>query len=509
MIKRPFRIRTTSSIRNPCRYKSSRIHESVANYNSEKKFAQALKRNERRVKEYENAIEVSKQYKQHRSNIIEILQDGTNVDAMFTNDAECEITNYKDMCHSLGNQGYLTYSNVEMRNAIMLVANMLLESVAIELKLRNVKVDHDIEQFINDIKVSSNFISLESYRVNFHSYKSSQWLSASQKDAGLHLGLHQPTFKSSQCNDSEIIQSLDAVFDQYMLSHPSSDKDVPHIRLAVQIIRILLSSHNHTPTIKLWMYLLDKFGDCNLLNYQQVIYLSLFQYKHQPTVLADPPPNAANSIFAPLMADHFVHLVEKHPDILISLLKYQVLRKDERMFLELLSLLTLDKIAQEMQVIKSPMLSKSKYKLPKYIPGGLDLDTRLLTISRKCMYQIMQMTIDLQLYEYLDLLFNKIVLHSRDKDSIELNYVEDVLVEGKVFDAELLSIMLDAAVKSDDLGRVVWLLPFIDEYIEDVMELCGNLQSQLLQTLRFFNLEGKLKSYEEIFRVTTPHHSQE
>lgn len=76
------------------------------------------------------------------------------------------------------------------------------------------------------------------------------------------------------------------------------------------------------------------------------------------------------------------------------------------------------------------MLSKSKYKLPKYIPG-LDLGERLLTISRSSMYQIMQMTIDLQLYEYLDLLFNKIVLHSRDKNLIELNYVEDVLVEGK------------------------------------------------------------------------------
>lgn len=201
------------------------------------------------------------------------------------------------------------------------------------------------------------------------------------------------------------------------------------------------------------------------------------------------------------MADHFVHLIAQDPEMLIPLLRYQLLRKDETMFLELLSFLTLDKIASEMQVIKSPMLSKSKYKMPKYVPG-LDLDERLLTISRASMYQIMEMAIEFQLYQYLDLLFNKIVLHSRDRSLIELNYVEDVLVEGKVFDDALFGILLDAAVKSNDLGRVVWLLPFIDEYIVEVGVMNDELQAQLLSTLRFFNLEGKLKSYEDILDNT-------
>ncbi|KAG5422164.1 hypothetical protein I9W82_001259 [Candida metapsilosis] len=492
MLRRPFRIRNYSIIPNVVH--KDKINESVANSESEKKFAQALKRNERRVKEYENAIELAKQYKQHRLNMVDILQNEANVDAMFANDSKCEITTYKDMCDELG-KDKLTYNDVEMRNTMMLVANMLMESVVIELKLRNVKTDHNVGKFIDEIKRSSEFTSLEQYRVNFHSYKSSQWLSTSQKDSHSPLDSEAITFTSSQYNDTEIIKSLEAAFDRYA----SSNGKLSHVQLASQIIRILLSTHNHIPTINLWTYLLDKLGNLNLLNYQQIIYLSLFQYKHKPTVLADPSPTT-DSIFAPLMADHFAHLITKDPEMLLPLLKYQVLRNDDKMFLELLSFLTLDKIVSEMQIIKSPLLSKSKYKLPKYIPG-LDLEERLLTISRKSMYQIMRMTIDLQLFEYLDLLFNKIVLHSRDRDSIELNYVEDVLVEGEVFDDELLSIMLDAAVKSNDMGRVVWLLQFVDEFIKDGKVLGEDLKSQLLSTLQFFNLEGKLKSYEEVLTM--------
>ncbi|KAI5960257.1 hypothetical protein CANMA_004037 [Candida margitis] len=492
MLKRPFRIRSYSLI--PSLSHKNNTQESVPNFESDKRFAQAVKRYERRVKGYEDAIEMSRQYKQHRLNLVDILQDKKNVEAMFANDAGCKITSFKDMCKDMKGHEGLTYTDVEMRNTMMLVANMLMENVKIDLKLRSVKIDHDIGSFIDEIKTSSDFVSLESYRLNFHHYKSSQWLSTSEGNTISQLGFAQPiVFKSAQYGDKEVIQSLETAFEDYA----TSNKKLSHIQLAVQVVKILLSPHNNIPTIKLWKYLLDKLGNCNLLNYQQIIYLSLFQYKHQPTVLADPSP-ATDSIFAPLMADHFAHLIQKDPEMLPSLLKYQLLRRDDKTFLELLSFLTLDKIAGEMSVIKSPLLSKSKYKLPTYIPG-LDLEERLLTISRRSMYSIMEMAIELGLYQYLDLLFNKIVLHSRDQERIELNYVEDVLVEGRVFDEHLFSIMLDAAVKSNDLGRVVWLLPFVDEYIKEGSGINDALRKQLLTTLKFFNLEGKLKSYEEIF----------
>lgn len=330
MLKRPFRIRSYSLIpglRNNNNNNSP--HELVPSFESDKRFAQAIKRNERRIKEYEDAIELSNQYKQHRSNLINILQDETNVAAMFTDDPRCEITTYEDMCGQVAEQGRLTYNDIEMRNTMMLVANMLMENVVIDLKLRSVKIDHDIEGFIDDIKKSSDFISLEQYRVGFHSYKSSQWLSASNPDTHSRLGSDRPIiFKLNQYDDTEIIQSLETVFNQYTCS---TDK-LSHIQLALRIIRILLFPHNHIPTIRLWMYLLNKLGNCNLLNYQQTVYLSLFQYKHQPTVLADPSPDT-DSISAPLMADHFVHLIEKDPETLIPLLKYQALRKDEKMLL--------------------------------------------------------------------------------------------------------------------------------------------------------------------------------
>ncbi|CAD1811026.1 hypothetical protein FOB58_002066 [Candida parapsilosis] len=493
MIKRPFKIRKYSII--PSLHQKTPPHEPVPNFDSDKRFSQALKRNERRLREYEDAIELSKQYKQHRSNLIDILSDGANIGAMFDHDPKCKMSTYEEMCKDIGgNQGYMAYNDIEMRNTMMLVASLFMENVVSEMKLRCVRVDLESDGFFNQIKSSTEFISLEQYRLNFHAYKSSQWLSTANADTS--NGINPIVFKSSKHSSGPIIKSLEIAFEHYA----SSTSKLAHLQLALQIVHILTSPHDNIPTIKLWSYLLDKLGNCQLINYQQIVYLSLFQYKHQPTVLADPPPTA-DSIFAPLMADHFVHLIAQDPEMLIPLLRYQLLRKDETMFLELLSFLTLDKIASEMQVIKSPMLSKSKYKMPKYVPG-LDLDERLLTISRASMYQIMEMAIEFQLYQYLDLLFNKIVLHSRDRSSIELNYVEDVLVEGKVFDDALFGILLDAAVKSNDLGRVVWLLPFIDEYIVEVGVMNDELQAQLLSTLRFFNLEGKLKSYEDILDNT-------
>ena len=54
-------------------------------------------------------------------------------------------------------------------------------------------------------------------------------------------------------------------------------------------------------------------GTLKLYNYQQIIYLSLFQYKHQPTILAT--PKEQDRLTAPLMADHFSHLIEDFRNI--------------------------------------------------------------------------------------------------------------------------------------------------------------------------------------------------
>ena len=136
------------------------------------------------------------------------------------------------------------------------------------------------------------------------------------------------------------------------------------------------------------------------------------------------------------MADHFIHLIESYPEILSSLCKYQETRNDKETFIELLSFLKLDKLAGEVMVLKSPLLSIAKFKLPQKCPG-IELDSKLLTISRDCLYLIMKSSINLGLHEYVDLLYDKIVLDSIDPNNIQLNYVQQKLVEGKIFTPEL------------------------------------------------------------------------
>ena len=108
-----------------------------------------------------------------------------------------------------------------------------------------------------------------------------------------------------------------------------------HIQLATNLVQDLLCTHEYIPTTEIWHYLLRNLGTLKLYNYQQIIYLSLFQYKHQPTILAT--PKEQDRLTAPLMADHFSHLIEDFPEILSTLCQYQEVRKDKRTFIELLS----------------------------------------------------------------------------------------------------------------------------------------------------------------------------
>ncbi|KAI5952874.1 hypothetical protein KGF54_003741 [Candida jiufengensis] len=487
--KLPFRIRNLKL--NYVQSRFSSISTKLKDFESETMYKDAVKRTNRRIHEYENLIELSNQYEKHRTNMIDILSNKDNINAIFGNEKFNTYLNYDEVFKSKENEG-LTFNEVETRNTMMLISSLLLENVLQEIKLRKDKNnDMNSRDLIDELKHSDEFVSLEQYRKYFNYYKSSQFLNENRTDRTIKKP-QVVTFKSNKYDNSELLNSLNSIFKKCQ----SSKDKLAHITLALKLVQTFLSSHTTIPTLQTFAFLLDKFGDMNLLNYQKIIYLSLFQYKHQPTLLATPKSDSGNR-FPQLMPDHFLHLIIAYPRILESLLKYQVLRQDKFMFIELLSFLKLDKLAGEIMVIKSPLLSKSKYKLPNYIPTFNFDNKLLLTVPRSTIYEIMKLTIDLEIYEYLDLLFNKIVLHSKDESNIELNYIEASLVEGKIFDTELFLIMLNAAISSNDPGRVMWILPFFDEFVKDnKYKIDEELKSKMLNALKLFGLEGKLKTYE-------------
>ncbi|CAX44168.1 conserved hypothetical protein [Candida dubliniensis CD36] len=484
--RKPYRIRSFVN-----RYCSITRDLSKTNLNvatHDRSTANALRRNQRRLEEFESNIELAKQFKTHRQNVVEILKDEKNIDALFEKEVPILVNDYGKLTEEMG---VLSFNDIEMRNTIMLVCHSLVESMYIELTLNKLE-DKRIKPYLEEIKSSYWFESLAEYRFRFYNFKSSQFLSSTESDMSTQInGNNFVRFNSCQKDSRECIEKFERSFEKYK---KAQNESIAHIQLGINIVQDLLCAHEYIPTTEIWHYLLDNLGKLQLYNYQQIIYLSLFQYKHQPTILAT--PKEKDRLTAPLMADHFSHLIEDFPEILSTLCKYQEVRKDKRTFIELLSFLKLDKLAGEVMALKSPLLSKTKYKLPAICPG-IEFESKDLFISRNCLYLIMQSAINLGLYEYVDLLYDKIVLDSIDPHRIQLNYEEKRLVEGSIFTPELFLIMLEACKKSKDLGRVLWLMPFLDDYVGK-NSVPVTLKISILEVLKIFNLEGKLVSYQKI-----------
>ena len=71
--RKPYRIRSFinrsySITRNP-----SKINRNISTH--DRSTTNVLKRNQRRLKEFENNIELAEQFKTHRQNVVEILKD--------------------------------------------------------------------------------------------------------------------------------------------------------------------------------------------------------------------------------------------------------------------------------------------------------------------------------------------------------------------------------------------------------------------------------------------------
>ncbi|RCK54631.1 hypothetical protein Cantr_04575 [Candida viswanathii] len=443
-------------------------------------------RNQRRIREFENSVRAADQFKAHRRNVVDILKDDTNIDALFTDESSDvkTVSNYDGLRGALGK---MSYNDVEMRNTMMLAAYSLVESLEVEDSLRKID-DGSLTKALAEAQLSFDFESFQDYRFRFVHFKSSQHLNHQVSDfAKVIEGNQFGRFALCDKGSDEYLERFKKTFAKY-------EKNKDHVELGLGLVKDLLSGSYYIPTAQIWSYLLDKLGERKLHNFQQIIYLSLFQYKHQPTVLATPKDK--NQSKPPLMADHFTHLVESYPEILSSLCKYQEARNDKETFIQLLSFLKLDKLAGEIMVLKSPLLSIAKFQMPDRCPG-IALDSRHLTISRSCLYLIMRSSINLGLSEYVDLLYDKIVLDSVDPDNIQLNYVEQKLVQGQIFTPELFLIILESCKRSDNLGRLLWVLPFLDEYIATSQEIPQALKDSIFEVLNIYNLEGKVLSYKK------------
>jgi hypothetical protein len=559
----------------------------------------------------------------HRGKIVKIIQNNDNIDALFKNSSDSfeknhdYIEDYQQLRHFFGQ---LSYYNSEMQTGLYLICQYLLNSIIVELNLRNLfkspeiiesdflyrnlietikqndlKIEIlkilnpllnndvkpknfteffqnlnqlEIQTLLNQLKFNHDFDSVEIYRYLFHNIKSSQYLNYEESDLTSFVKSNNfIKFQSNHQSNEEYIEKLDKLFDKYChylsqeflmqqdeaycdyLIDKSSKKfnllteiyqnhivNVPnmqHLNLGLSIIKVLLTCNQYIPNYDLFKYLLDNLRAVGLVNYQSIIYKSLPLYIHKPSVLTENQT---------LQYYHFQPIVEQNPEILSSLLHYNSDRNILSTFQSLLSFFLLDDIALYESILSQSnlqgILSKSKYTRDskRWLHSEVYFkSSKPLIISVDSVYTAIECCINLKCFEYIDSLFNKILIHGIENDntlsilltmgSSDTNSTvyEQLLakqytpqeIASKIFTKQIFKLLLKASRLSGDLGRLMWILPHLDNYLQRNLEhithntkenfnkdtpVDHELVSEIYLALLAHGLEGKIKSYKKFLQ---------
>ncbi|KAK6205145.1 uncharacterized protein RJT21DRAFT_117614 [Scheffersomyces amazonensis] len=403
----------------------------------------------------------------------------------------------------------------QQQNILKLLSNLYDKSqgTPTDFKLFFSRLDREAtSNFINDIKTSDHFNSIRTYRNLFTFFKSSQYLtyygSINQFNESKHNVIK---FHSTRLNNDEYLSGFNSSFNQF-------NQDGDHLNLAIGIASTLLTCQNGIPNMVIFKFLLDTFHQVGLYNFESLVHNSMFEYKHQSLVLS--------KAFPSYQSMHFRHLIEDTPTILPSLIRYQVHRQNGPLLRQLLSFLNINEVISYEKLLDktklTSMISKSMYYKnysERYIPSNTFTCLTPLYIMSQDIYDIMNSCISMHQYQHIDALFNKLILHTINdntsrvclnvskvnENSLILNsnlpYPE---IHAMIFNNTVFEILIRAARLSQDLGRMMWVLPHLDEYLSDpnrcqTIVNDTKLTKEIYSALKLFGLEGKLNTYESMF----------
>lgn len=324
---------------------------------------------------------------------------------------------------------------------------------------------------------------------------------------------------------------LDEIYQAYAQAHP---KNHQHLSLLAEVIRILVECHQYTPTPELFTYLIDTFDEHNMKNYATMAYQCLFSYSDNASVLAASTDEC--QLFSQVSARHFLPIITASPDCLGSLIGYCARRQQKLTFRQLLLFFGLDEVMAHESVLDksylSPVIAKLRFLRYKEY-RKLDMDLILfkhaepLAVKPQTIVEAMKACVEMKEFGFVDSLFNKMVMHMTNLGKVALAFGESHKLESdlillkkysvselsrRYFTQAIIEVMITAAVASNDLGRLMWLMPHVDDYIERGLvgissdnvfashdRLDPKLVAQLREALLHFGLEGKLHRYRQLF----------
>ncbi|ODV82341.1 uncharacterized protein CANTADRAFT_29611, partial [Suhomyces tanzawaensis NRRL Y-17324] len=478
-------------------------------------------------------------FHKHRSKVVEIFRDETNIKKLFTNPEKAEpVRSYAELQKALGSSSLsssgekhlLTYTDSDMKASILFLATSLINSVLVEINLQSFEqffhnLDSEaISGLLLELKSSDAFNSIETLRLYFQHFKSSQYVNYDRSDYSKAVQNNNfVKFSSQTIDNSEYFQGFKEAFDEYKNS--KTTRELAHLDLLINIVKVLLRSSQFTPNVEIFQVLMDEFGKLELYNFQSVVYQSIPQYKHRQTVLASPQDELSVSK-VPKMAYHVQEAVEQNPAFLRTLIDYHIIRNDSESFKQLLSFYRLDDIIQHEKVLNKSYLAglMSKSRFIRHKERQLEIEPitysceEPLLIPLDTIHHTIKGCIQLEQFQFIDLLFNKIIVHAMEKEAsgwqllVSQSYSPKEFAS-KIFTKELFKVLLRASTKSDDLGRIMWLMPHLDNYLETHMDkhltkinanelesspIDPELINEIYIALNTFGLEGKLVSYNQL-----------
>lgn len=348
-----------------------------------------------------------------------------------------------------------------------------------------------ISSICSSMSSSDDFCSLEHYRYNFLHYKSNQSLNYDHSDTIRAIqSISRPHFTTPVTDSSGYINGFSKAFDTYSNSSASY---LDRMNLVLSITKALLSTAGATPNHGIFRYLIDEFGKANLLNYQSMVFNAIPGYEHKKTILG----SSTESIIAPKAALHYKKAIEDDPDILGSLMLFLSRRAPNKTFEQLLSFYRLNEVVKHERVLDnsnfSRLVSKSRFTRNRDIDlHSVVFDTDMPIIaSVDLVYNAIACCIELGQFQYIDPLFNKLIVHTVDLSgevhlALSLGNQKDLTnsefslllaqnltfaeMADKLFTKKLLILLLKASRLSDDVGRMMWLTPHLDAYLTKHIE---------------------------------------
>ncbi|KAG7193598.1 uncharacterized protein KQ657_000669 [Scheffersomyces spartinae] len=366
---------------------------------------------------------------------------------------------------------------------------------------------------------SECFNSLQVLRTFYHNYRAlSDHFGYPESDVIAELKSETfIKFESPHIDSSEYELLIANAFEKY---HSTVKRNPLNSRLELilSLSSGLLRGSKFTPSLSIFKLILDKLGQAGLFNYQSIVFDALCSPDWSRSLLGTPVEDTNVITIKPgRIAAQYRNLVQSHPEFLTSLMTYAADRKDELLFLEFLAFLRLEDTIEHEKVLRrsiySNIISRSRFPTPANISlhPVVYQSVNPIMVDIEVIYEAIRLAIDLNKFEYIDLLINKLLAHlvmekpsghlklilfygdvnivDNDKFQVVLGIPEMRSRDfgGYIFTKQLIKLVLKAARKSDDVGRLMWLIPHIDNYLASVFNGCVEHLNDMDEFLRCFN----------------------